>query len=426
MSSPISSKRAARGRALAACALLAACSSQPTRTGPPPASRCGRRPASAGRRRSARRRRAAAATGAAATGAPGSVRAVRPEVPPAARADFERAVTLHARRERHRGGTRVQADRAAVPAVRGAAGGPRRCCSASRASSSRRRRRCKSAVAHESGSAVAWTELGVTQRMRGEFKDAAASYEQAIAADARYAPAWRNLGVLADLYLGDPSRALAAFEQYKALTGEDKPVSGWIAELRQRLGMPAPKRPEAPAGRRGGRAAGGGRAGRTAAAAPAAVARGRPGERGRGGCRGRSQEVDHAQAAYNFRVGRCRRRCARLACSAAAVRSRSRVRRRRRRTRHRGPSSSSRAWTRARARRPAGVHLREQRRCRRPPPRARARRRLRRRRRSPRRAPRRPHRPPKRRGGRRLPARRARTVWNWIRRTSPATASCRR
>jgi tetratricopeptide (TPR) repeat protein len=98
----------------------------------------------------------------------------------------------------------------------------------------------KSAVARENGSAVAWTELGVTQRMKGEFKDAAASYEQAISDDAHYAPAWRNLGVVSDLYLGDPQRALTAFEQYKQLTGEEKPVSGWIAELRQRLGIKRP------------------------------------------------------------------------------------------------------------------------------------------------------------------------------------------
>ena len=112
----------------------------------------------------------------------------------------------------------------------------------------------KSAVARENGSAVAWTELGATQRMRGEFKEAASSYEQAIAANPRYAPAWRNLGVVSDLYLNDPNRALKAFEQYKELTGEDKPVSGWIAELRQRLGLPA-KRPAAgkpPAGAPGG------------------------------------------------------------------------------------------------------------------------------------------------------------------------------
>ncbi|MBS0364303.1 MAG: tetratricopeptide repeat protein [Proteobacteria bacterium] len=90
--------------------------------------------------------------------------------------------------------------------------------------------------------ALAWTELGVTQRLRGEFKDAAQSYEQAIALDAQYAPAWRDAGVLHDLYLQDPNRALAAFEEYRKITGEDKPVSGWIAELRQRLGMPPVRR----------------------------------------------------------------------------------------------------------------------------------------------------------------------------------------
>ncbi len=83
--------------------------------------------------------------------------------------------------------------------------------------------------------------------MRGEFKDAAASYQKAVEVDPLYAPAWRNLGVLEDLYLSDPARALPAFEQYKSLTGEEKPVSGWIADLRQRLGMPAAKRPEAAA-----------------------------------------------------------------------------------------------------------------------------------------------------------------------------------
>jgi tetratricopeptide (TPR) repeat protein len=83
--------------------------------------------------------------------------------------------------------------------------------------------------------------------MRGEFKDAAASYEQAIAADAQFAPAWRNLGVVSDLYLGDPGRALTALARYQELTHEAKPVSSWIAELRQRLGLPPVKRPDAAA-----------------------------------------------------------------------------------------------------------------------------------------------------------------------------------
>jgi tetratricopeptide (TPR) repeat protein len=100
-------------------------------------------------------------------------------------------------------------------------------------------------VERNDGSAVAWTELGATQRLRGEFPNAAASYEKAIADDPNFAPAYRNLGVVSDLYLGDPERALTAFERYKELTNEEKPVSGWIAELRARTGKPPLKRPSA-------------------------------------------------------------------------------------------------------------------------------------------------------------------------------------
>jgi tetratricopeptide (TPR) repeat protein len=99
----------------------------------------------------------------------------------------------------------------------------------------------KGAVERNGASAVAWNELGATQRMRGEFPDAAASYEKAITADSNFAPAYRNLGVVSDLYLGDPERALTALERYKELTGEDRPVTSWIAELRQRTGKPAVK-----------------------------------------------------------------------------------------------------------------------------------------------------------------------------------------
>src|SRR4029077_507803 len=167
-----------------------------------------------------------------AAGAPGAPAApVHPEVTPAARADFNRAVNFM------RAGNATEAElgfkqmavqypQYAVPLVDLAL------LQRKQGQLEQAEQSLKSAVAHESGNAVAWTELGVTQRMRGEFKDAAGSYEKAIAADQRYAPAWRNLGVLADLYLGDPNRALAAFEQYKQITGEDKPVSGWIAEVR--------------------------------------------------------------------------------------------------------------------------------------------------------------------------------------------------
>jgi tetratricopeptide (TPR) repeat protein len=168
--------------------------------------------------------------------------AVHPEVTPEARADFDRAVQYM------RSGNAVEAElgfkqvalqypQYSAPLVNLAI------LQRKEGNLEQAEATLKSAVERESGNAIAWTELGATQRMRGEFKDAASSYEQAIAADPRYAPAWRNLGVVSDLYLGDPKSALKAFEQYKELTGEDKPVSGWIAELRQRLGLAQPKRP---------------------------------------------------------------------------------------------------------------------------------------------------------------------------------------
>jgi len=46
--------------------------------------------------------------------------------------------------------------------------------------------------------------------------------------------------VLLDLYLGDPATALGEFVKYQMLSNEQKPVSGWIAELRNRTGIRAP------------------------------------------------------------------------------------------------------------------------------------------------------------------------------------------
>jgi tetratricopeptide (TPR) repeat protein len=101
------------------------------------------------------------------------------------------------------------------------------------------------ATQRNSSSAVAWNELGVTRRMRGRFQESAEAYERALAADPNFAPAHRNYAVLLDLYLGDAERALTELERYQQLAGEEKPVTGWIAELRQRTGRPAAPRPDA-------------------------------------------------------------------------------------------------------------------------------------------------------------------------------------
>src|SRR5688572_1447970 len=97
--------------------------------------------------------------------------------------------------------------------------------------------------------AQTWTEYGLTLRQAGKFAEAQVAYQKAIDANPSYAPAHRNLGVLLDLFLEDPVAAQAELETYKTLTGEDKPVSGWLAELRARnkVRTPAPEAPPAAA-----------------------------------------------------------------------------------------------------------------------------------------------------------------------------------
>ncbi|HEX6397382.1 MAG TPA: tetratricopeptide repeat protein, partial [Steroidobacteraceae bacterium] len=91
--------------------------------------------------------------------------------------------------------------------------------------------------------AATWTEYGVTLRQAGKFPEARTAYEKALALNPNYAPAHRNLGVLLDLYLEDSMTAQTELETYKTLTGEDKPVSGWLAELRSRNKTGAPRTP---------------------------------------------------------------------------------------------------------------------------------------------------------------------------------------
>ncbi len=96
-------------------------------------------------------------------------------------------------------------------------------------------------------SAAAWNELGITLRQRGKFQEAQTAYEKALAIDPTAAAPHRNLGVLRDLYLDDAQSALPELERYREITGEDKPITGWIADLRQRLGIREPRPEAAPA-----------------------------------------------------------------------------------------------------------------------------------------------------------------------------------
>jgi len=92
------------------------------------------------------------------------------------------------------------------------------------------------ALARHPGCAPAAAELGIVLRELGRFADSERAYRRALEIDASATRAHRNLGVLLDLYLQQPADALAQYESSLALRGEDKQMSAWIAELKQRLG----------------------------------------------------------------------------------------------------------------------------------------------------------------------------------------------
>ena len=100
----------------------------------------------------------------------------------------------------------------------------------------------KAALELKPGNAVAGNELGIVERKLGKFAEAEAAYQRTIAAEPNYAPAHLNLGVLYDLYLAQPQKALDEFERYIEIAGENKQVAGWVVELRKRVGAPAPKK----------------------------------------------------------------------------------------------------------------------------------------------------------------------------------------
>jgi Flp pilus assembly protein TadD len=91
------------------------------------------------------------------------------------------------------------------------------------------------AVAASPEQAVFHNQLGISYRAQGQFQKARGAYERAIELDAGYAAPVLNLGILNDLYLGEPARALELYDRYLALAGgKDATVAKWATELKNR------------------------------------------------------------------------------------------------------------------------------------------------------------------------------------------------
>lgn len=86
------------------------------------------------------------------------------------------------------------------------------------------------------GLAAAHNNLGVIYRRSGRFKEAEQQYNAALSANGDSRDAHLNLGILYDIYLQQPAKALEHYERYQQLSTEpDEDVALWITDLERRL-----------------------------------------------------------------------------------------------------------------------------------------------------------------------------------------------
>ena len=83
--------------------------------------------------------------------------------------------------------------------------------------------------------AAYYNELGIVFRESGQLDKARESYARALKIDPLYSNSHLNIGILYDLYLQEPGKALQHYERYQALLpAADSEVNKWIVDLKQR------------------------------------------------------------------------------------------------------------------------------------------------------------------------------------------------
>jgi len=94
----------------------------------------------------------------------------------------------------------------------------------------------RDALSLDSEHPAALNQLGMLERRSGRFLEAESAYMKAVTASPDYALAHYNLGVLNELYLQRLDTALAHFERYLEVGGDDQLVTKWVADLKRRIG----------------------------------------------------------------------------------------------------------------------------------------------------------------------------------------------
>lgn len=80
-------------------------------------------------------------------------------------------------------------------------------------------------------------ELALVYRKTGQFTKAKTTYEQVIRNFPQFLPARKNLGILCDLFMNDLNCAIEQYEAYLNVRPDEKDVSIWLADLKQRAGQ---------------------------------------------------------------------------------------------------------------------------------------------------------------------------------------------